>query len=315
MDDRRIVRRHSFEDLDALPDRRPRSYLACPSCRTRVRQKSYSLRCRSCGASLVGDADFAGHVPPDGVLPFEVDRAAAKRTFTLWLRSRRFAPGSLRVIRRAEEIEGVYFPFWSFSAQTSTSYSGQRGVERYRSDSRSTTDARGNRQTRSTSVSYVEWQRAKGHIDRYFDGILVPGCSTLPDKLPEWPAASAEPYAVPSVEGFGVVPYDIEPETGFAWAKKRMGQNIDRDIRADIGGSQQRIHSFNTAYHRSEFKLLLLPAWLISYSHRGVVRTALVNGYTGAIVGDRPYSGTKIALVALAAALVVAAAVLFAVLR
>jgi len=309
VDDDGIVRRHPFEELDLLVERRPRSYRACPACRAAVRQRSYSLRCRKCGTSLVADADFAGRVPPDGMLPFRIERDEAKKAFTVWLRSRRFAPGSLRAIRRAEEIEGVFFPFWSFSAQTATAYSGARGVRRFRSKNRSTIDARGNPQTQAETVNYTEWQRAQGHIDRYFDEIVVPGCSTLPDKMPDWPAGAVLPYSVPSVTGFGVVPYDVEPETAFKQAKARMTQGIARDIRADIGGAEQRIHSYNTTYHRSAFTLLLFPAWLISYSHRGVVRTALVNGHSGAIVGDRPYSGMKIALSGVLAAMVIAAAV------
>lgn len=311
VDEGGIVRRHAFEELDLLAGRQRRDYRACPSCGTKVRHKSYSLRCRSCGTSLLAGADFAGRVPPDGVLPFQVDRDEAKRAFARWLRSRRLAPGSLRGVKRLDEIEGVFLPYWSFSAQTSTTYSGQRGVGRFRSDVRTTTDAQGNRRQHSSTVSYTEWQRAKGQIDRYFDAILVPGCSIVADKLPPWPTGAVLPYSVPSVAGHGVVPYDIEPEDGFAQAKTRMGQDLDRDIRADIGGAQQRIHSYSTTHHRPGFTLLLLPAWMVTYSHRGVTRTALVNGHSGATVGDRPYSSAKLVVPALVAVAAVAVGLFF----
>lgn len=315
MDDRGIVRRHPFEELAGLRHRQPRNYLTCPSCGKKVRQKTYSIRCRSCGSSLLAGADFSGRVPPDGVLPFEIERAEAKKIFTDWLRSRRLAPGGLRVIQRAEEIEGVFFPFWSISAQTSTTYNGQSGVTRYRTQTRAVTDARCVQRNETSTVTYIEWHRARGRVDRYFDEIVIPACSTLPAKLPTWPLDDVLPYEAPAVTGFGVVPYDIEPETGLARAKTRMRAGVAPAIRADIGGEQQRIHSYETSYHREVFSLLLFPAWLLSYRHQGVTRTAFVNGVSGEVIGDRPYSRVKIALLALLGAAVVGAAAFFLALR
>ena len=53
------------------------------------------------------------------------------------------------------------------------------------------------------------------------------------------------------------------------------------------------------------FKHVLLPVWLAAYRYRGKSFRFVVNGRTGTVEGERPYSAVKIA-VAVALALVVA---------
>jgi hypothetical protein len=58
------------------------------------------------------------------------------------------------------------------------------------------------------------------------------------------------------------------------------------------------------------FKHVLMPVWIASYRFGGKVFAVVVNGQTGVVKGDRPWSAWKIAGAALGAA--VAAAVIWA---
>ncbi|MBR7839336.1 hypothetical protein KDL01_39110 [Actinospica durhamensis] len=170
-------------------------------------------------------------------------------------------------------------------------------------------------------------------MSRVFDGVVVPACSPLPDKLPRWPLAGlcpppwAEasavagsrdvqdaPQYVPqdsraavSAPAPRVIAYDVDPGSAFSQATARMSTQIEEDVRLDIGGSAQQVNDLSTTYEDESCTLLLLPAWLVSYQHGTRGWSALVNGATGEVVGHRPYSSTKISL--LVAALVLAAAV------
>jgi predicted RNA-binding Zn-ribbon protein involved in translation (DUF1610 family) len=79
-------------------------------------------------------------------------------------------------------------------------------------------------------------------------------------------------------------------------ARTRQVQYVSRDI----GGDEQRIHNVSTHYSRITFKHLLLPVYTGAYSFNRRVFQIVVNGRTGEIQGDRPYSFWKIALFVMA---------------
>ena len=87
-----------------------------------------------------------------------------------------------------------------------------------------------------------------------------------------------------------------------------MDRVIERDIKFDIGGDRQRISSVDTDVSAVTFKHVLLPVWLAAYKYRGKSYRFVVNGQTGRVQGERPYSFWKIAgavaLVAVALAIV-----------
>ena len=87
-----------------------------------------------------------------------------------------------------------------------------------------------------------------------------------------------------------------------------MDRVIERDVRFDIGGDRQRIHTVDTQVKDVTFKHILLPVWMAAYIYRGKTYRFVVNGRTGRVQGERPYSAMKITL-AVIAGLIVAAGV------
>ena len=185
----------------------------------------------------------------------------------------------------------VYLPLWSFSTHAISDYAGRRGERRMRL-------------TGGHLRSYTAWRKVNGRVTRYFDSVMVGGCSPLPEKLPRWPMDRLAPYARGSAQGRRIVAYDVEPEHGFERAKFVMSEQIRRDVRTDIGGSDQNIKTLTTMYPDPSYSLLLLPAWLLTYIHNGRTWSVLINGVTGEVAGRRPYSAVKIGL--LVAALITA---------
>jgi hypothetical protein len=87
-----------------------------------------------------------------------------------------------------------------------------------------------------------------------------------------------------------------------------MDKVIARDVRFDIGGDRQRIHSINTDIQDVTFKHILLPVWVAAYKYKGKSYRFVVNGRTGRVQGERPYSAFKITL-AVIAGLIIAAGI------
>ncbi|MEZ5228999.1 MAG: hypothetical protein R2710_20745 [Acidimicrobiales bacterium] len=73
-----------------------------------------------------------------------------------------------------------------------------------------------------------------------------------------------------------------------------MESTIDRTIRQDIGGDQQRIHHKNTHVASRSYKHVLLPIWLLTVIYAGQPWQVFINGATGEIHGERPWSKVKI---------------------
>jgi hypothetical protein len=124
-------------------------------------------------------------------------------------------------------------------------------------------------------------------------------------KLEPWPTASAEPFSPQYVAGHLSRTYDNDAEQCFPEAKQKMDVAIDHEIRRDIGGDEQRITSNQTAFHSLLYKHLLLPIWLLTVIYEGQPFQVFINGVTGEVQGQRPWSKVKIALAVIAALIVI----------
>jgi len=162
-------------------------------------------------------------------------------------------------------------------------------------------------------VARVDWRPVRGRVARDFDDVLVLGSESLPkryaDALAPWDLSVLAPYDPRYLAGFRAEGYTVGVEDGYAEAKAVMNAVIEDDVRADIGGDQQRIGALETEVGRLTFKHVLLPVWRAAFSYRGKSYRFAVNGRTGAVEGERPFSAVKIAamvLLGLAIALAIA---------
>ncbi len=304
------LREQDYEDaLRRLAAREPHlqaRVVDCPACGAQTRFDGHVVgdRCAFCASPLlVAQAHEERLIPPQAVLPFALDRGAAQQVFARWVRSRWFAPDALkRTVAQADGIRGVYLPWWTFDATTFSTYRGERGTQRQVADERA-----GGQQARRT---VVDWQPAAGVVQVGFDDILVVGSPSIPPHLArvldQWDLARLRPPAPDLLAGFTVEVYRHGLEQGFAEARGRMQGAIDGAIRRDIGGDQQRIHARQTLVEDIRFKHLLLPVWVGSYRYGGKAWQVVVNGQSGEVEGDRPYSAIKIALAVLVALLLLA---------
>jgi hypothetical protein len=283
---------------------------ACEKCGAKTESDALSQLCQFCGAPLVADVASGELIAPEAVLPFAVDRNDVREALRGWVKSRWFAPSRLKRVTETEQLKGTYLPHWTFDAQTVTDYTGQRGEHYYTTETYRDSD--GNTQTRQ--VQHTRWYPASGQVSRFFDDILVPATQRLEsrqlDKLTPWPLGMAEPYQPAYLAGYTALRYEVEPESGFQVAQGVMAKAIRQDCLHDIGGDEQRVHSMQTRYFETMYKLMLLPVWIAAYLYGGKSWQILVNARTGEVVGRRPYSIPKIIAAFVVAVAVIAGIVL-----
>ncbi|SFE48555.1 primosomal protein N' (replication factor Y) - superfamily II helicase [Roseivivax sediminis] len=285
---------------------------SCPSCGAQVELDgdSHAGECPFCATPVVTDTGEHRHIKPRGVLPFALTERQAHDAMTEWLGSLWFAPNGLRQYARSgRKLQGIYVPYWTFDADTTSDYTGQRGTIYYETR---TVMRDGKMQTRR--VQKIRWTPVRGRVRRWFDDVLVLASTSLPktytDALPPWDLSQLEPYKPEFLAGFRAEGYSVDLQPGFEEARQVMDRQIARDVRFDIGGDRQRIGHIDTDVKDVTFKHVLLPIWLAAYKYRGTSYRFVVNGQTGRVQGERPWSAWKIAL-AVIAGLIVAAAVGF----
>lgn len=310
------VREHSYKKLMAKD--RPtvaqigNHHLICQRCGARTDTDALATACQFCTGPLTADAGAGGAVAPEAVVPFKLSRAKARDALRGWVSTRWFAPKALKKVTEAESSQSTYLPHWTFDAKTTSQYRGERGTYYYTTETYTTTE-NGKSVTRTRQVRKTRWRRADGTVKRAFDDVLVLGTRRIaPDKLAElepWPLKKAQPYNPAYLAGHAALRYDVEPEQGLTDAKQKMAKKIESDCRRDIGGDDQRVHTVDTSYAKVTYKLMLLPVWICCYIFAGKTWQVLINGVTGEVQGQRPYSVAKIAAVVAAGLAVVAAIV------
>tara|TARA_R110000850_G_scaffold3068_13_gene14464 strand:+ start:263 stop:1372 length:1110 start_codon:yes stop_codon:yes gene_type:complete len=268
----------------------------CPNCAAQVEfdADTQARECPFCATPVVVDTGTHRHIKPRAVLPFALTEEVARDAMKDWLGSLWFAPNGLQAYaRKGRKMDGIYVPYWTYDAQSDTRYTGERGTVYYETH---TVMRDGKRQ--QVQVAKVRWRSVSGRVARFFDDVLVLGSRSLPkrftDALEPWDLAALEPYAPEYLAGFRAEGYTLTLDEGFEEARAKMDAMIARDIKFDIGGDRQRIHSMDVDLSAMTFKHILLPVWLAAYKYRGKSYRFVVNGRTGRVQGERPYSAIKI---------------------
>lgn len=283
--------------------------LTCTNCAAQIefQPEVHAAECPYCATPVVTDTGAHRHIKPQAIAPFVLREEDARDAMSAWLGRLWFAPNGLEeYARKGRKMSGVYAPFWTYDADTRSQYSGERGTVYYTTR----TVMRDGKPT-TVRVQKVRWRRVSGRVARAFDDLLVLAARSLPksftDALPPWRLSELVPYAPELIAGFRAEGYTVALEDGMIEARAEMDRMIARDVRFDIGGDRQRIHGVKTQVSDVTFKHVLLPIWVAAYKYKGESYRFVVNGQTGKVAGERPYSTIKIALAVLGAVAVGAA--------
>ena len=157
--------------------------------------------------------------------------------------------------------------------------------------------------TKTRQVRHTRWHPASGTVERWFDDIVIPATKSLPPArltaLEPWDLGELTGYEPAYLSGYKAQRYQVDLAEGFERAKQLAAAQIQEDVRRDIGGDEQRVSHVATNYSAVTFKHLLLPVYVGAYRFRDKVYQVVLNGRTGEVQGERPYSFWKIFLLVL----------------
>lgn len=270
---------------DGLPGQK---VLACRKCgaTTTVEGQRISGRCAFCGSHLVEERDSqTDRVRPTALIPFQVERDKATEMFRKWTGSLWLRPTSLKTLAKVAAIEGVYTPFWTFDAKARSEWEAERG------DYYSTGG--------SDSEQKVRWTPVSGIHETTYDDILICGSQGLSADL----VRRIEPfntrdglvaYKPDFLSGWAAEQYQVAPKESWNQGKKEILDREQIGCENAVPGDIHRGLKVFTDYSEVTWKHVLLPVWIAAYEYRGQSYRFLVNGETGRVSGEAPYSWWKI---------------------
>lgn len=254
----------------------------CNSCGGQIiaEENTGSTHCPYCGSPVVIMGQFSGDIKPDVVIPFKLDKEAAKAALKKHLEGKKLLPASFKTDSYIDDIQGVYVPFWLFDTEADASirYRATR-VRSWRS---------GN--YRYTETSYYSVFRA-GTLD--FEAVPVDGSSRMADELMEsiepYDMSQAVDFATAYLSGYLADRYDITSEQSIDRANQRIKKSTEQVIARTVQGYTTVIpESSGVQFKNGKIRYALLPVWMLSTKWNDQIYTFAMNGQTGKFVGDLP---------------------------
>ena len=254
--------------------------------------------CKSCGGEIVGDANmaattcpfcdnpivmmgqFSGALKPDLVIPFKLDKKAAKEGLKKHLTGKRLLPKIFKDQNHIDEIKGIYVPFWLFDTNVDATVRYRATKVRMWSDS----------DYDYTETSHFMVHRG-GSIG--FENVPVDGSTKMADDLME----SIEPFNISDavdfqtayLAGYLADKYDVNAEESIGHANRRIRQSTEDAFRATVKGySGVVVENSNVRLENSRVKYALYPVWILNTTWQGKKYRFAMNGQTGKFVGNLP---------------------------
>ena len=280
--------------------------IKCKSCGgvNTVDANVVSTECPFCGSNQIVPQDQVAQViKPESLLPFQVDQAKAIALFRTWLGSGFFRPNPVKKIAQEAQakIQGIYLPFWTFDAFTSSWWQAEAGHYYYTTEMVWVTDQKGQRVQQNRQVQHIRWEPASGFLPLFLDDVLVPAGGQV-DKamiqnLYPFDTKALVPYKPEYLAGWGAEAYSVDLKQAWTSGQAIMKSQIEQACAARVPGDTHRNLRVNTAFSKMTYKHVLFPVWIASYRYSDKVYHFLVNGQTGEVQGQAPISWIKVMLV------------------
>lgn len=266
--------------------------------------------CQGCGARIVADHNTAAtfcvyckntailkgrltdKFSPSKVIPFSKNKDDAIVAFKNLCKDKFLLPSEFSDSKNIKELTGIYIPFWLYSCNLDSHVKG----------------------TGKKIKSWISGDYRYEKIDLYgversgnftFENIPIDGSVRFNDAIMN----SIEPFDYSALQdfspsylaGFLAEKYDVESSE----AKK---YSIDRARQSSYSNLISKTYMYNSFVPiekeanitNEDIKYVLLPVWMVNIKYNEKIYTFAMNGQTGKMIGDLPYSKGKAFLLWLA---------------
>lgn len=260
--------------------------------------------CEDCGAKIIADKNTSAtfcvyckntailkgrltdKFEPIKIIPFTKVKQDAIDAFKKVGKGKFLMPKDFSDSKNIQELTGIYIPFWLYSCKGNGHFSGK-----------------GKRVTTWTTSDYIYTKTDTYDVVRdgeyEFSLIPVDGSIRFNDAIMN----SIEPFNYDELidfnysylSGFLAEKYDIEKDEAKKITIDRAKNTAVDDLRENAAISFQSVipetNTFTTNEENIEY--VLLPVWMVNIKYKDKMYTFAMNGQTGKMIGDIPYSTGK----------------------
>ena len=255
---------------------------ACKSCGGEIvgDETLAATECPYCGDKVIMMGQFKGALKPDFVIPFKLDKNAAKEALKNHYKGKKFLPKVFKDQNHIDEIKGVYVPFWLFDTDAEANVRYKATRIRTWSDSR----------YRYTETSFFAAIR-QGSVG--FANVPVDGSTKMADDLMEsiepFNMSEAVDFQTAYLSGYLADKYDVDAEASITRANERIKKSTENAFASTVTGYDAVMPVASSVdLQNGSSKYALLPVWILNTTWKGEKYTFAMNGQTGKLVGNLP---------------------------
>lgn len=236
--------------------------------------------CPYCGNPVIMTQRLSGELRPDLVVPFKLDKAAAKAALKNHLKGKPLLPKTFKTENRLEQLQGVYVPFWLYDADADADITYRATRVSAWSDSK----------YNYVKTSYYSIHRA-GSLG--FNSVPVDGSKKMDDILMEslepFDMTQAVDFQTAYLAGYLADKYDVSADDCAGRANQRIKTGAENAFRETVVGYNTVLpQASSVQLKNSKVSYALLPVWVLNTKYRGKDYIFAMNGQTGKFVGNLP---------------------------
>ena len=263
-----------------------RRLVICKSCGAQMLYDSDQMSglCPFCGSAIVLSAEEANcGIAPNAIIPFSITKEQVAGRFYRWNKFAFWSPEKFRKGKVLGNLTPVYIPYWTFDADTVTTYRGRFAFTTGSGDSQKTT-----------------WSVREGIVEKRIDDCCVCGSrkfsnDRMLNSVISFKAKELIPYQPEILSGMAAEIYTVGIDEAWAVAKNSIMQKKIRDAavanECATGCSELQ---FSTEYYNVRYRYVLIPVWLTGCRFGGKIYNVAASGHNGTGNCSRPFSALKL---------------------
>ena len=252
---------------------------SCQSCGASMSYdaSAQALRCPFCGSTKMERRETARSVKPHSVVPRVISQQQAEATLREWLGRGFWRPKDAARASHIGKMTAVYVPYWVFEAKTDTHWTADSSP--------------------APPGSRGDWYPVSGRNRSQYPGILIGGSSVLTSRETQ----AIAPFRLEAAQALDALDLTNEIVEEFRVPRKLARplarstiEELERAACTQHVPNRARKLRVNVRISAMQGSPALLPVWILAYRYKQKLFRVLINGQTGRIAGDAPFSYHKL---------------------
>ncbi|MDD3219363.1 MAG: hypothetical protein PHC41_02420 [Lachnospiraceae bacterium] len=254
----------------------------CQSCGGEIigDENSVATECVYCGSPTIMTENIEGVNKPDYVIPFKLDKKAAKEALKNFYKGKRLLPNSFASENHIDKITGLYVPFWLFDCKANGHLTFDATRTHIWSDARydyTKTDHYAVTREGTMEFERIPADGSSKMDDNYMDAVEPFNYQDLTEFQPSYLA------------GYFADKYDVSSQDCIPRANNRVTNSTVQALTQTVIGYNTTVPtSQNIQVDNGKVHYAMLPVWMLNTKYNDKLYNFAMNGQSGKLVGELP---------------------------